>query len=270
MVRETTRSRIVRFVRRWRLRAALGALGVLALLGIRGLRSPAPPPVPEPAPPAAAAPADPPAPVTVVPANETDKLLSECLRRRALQAPAAELAAIDAEFERHLGTLPPLEVLGLLSRGVPGAIHPLLLRAIDNGLAGDRPAWEGAFTEALGRVSGDLARLEGMGAVFFSRVRDPSRRASACLLMATGPDGGGLLVLAAREAPPEARERLREVLWARTRDPGAVEALGELVEPREADRLASLGPDPAVRRALQAAYERTKAAAFQAALEGLR
>jgi hypothetical protein len=101
-------------------------------------------------------------------------------------------------------------------------------------------------------------------------VRDENLRGSAAISLASCPEGGTVLALAAREAPEASRKLLRRLLWARVGDPGAVEAIGELVEPAEADRLASLGSKPEVRRALQAALARTNAPEFQAALDRLR
>ncbi len=264
MVKETVRSWTVRFVRRWRLRALLLLGAVLLLVPLSSwLARPAP------APPPAAPPPPGPAPrIEILP--EKRRLLAECLRRRELKAPPAELEEIDRRLELHLGTLPPAEVLALVGEGLPGVLLSLVLRAVDNGLAADRPLWERAFAGCLGSAGNVPGRLEGMAGLFFGRVRDPDLRASTALLLATAPESGGGLGLAAREAPPGARPRIRQVLWARAADAGAVEALGEIVEAAEADRLASLGPRPEVRRALQAAFERTGAPEFREALERLR
>lgn len=265
MVKETARSWTVRLVRRWRFRVFLALAAALILIPLSvwlGRRSSSPPP-PLPA-------AAPEAVPRVEVLSEKRRLLAECMRRRELKATPAELEEIDRKFELHLGTLPPAEVLALLSEGVSGVVLPLVLRAVANGLAADRPLWERAFAESLGGAGNVPGRLEGMAVLFFGCVRDTDLRASTALLLATAPEAGGGLVLAAREAPPEARRRIRQVLWARVADPGAVEALGEIVEAAEADRLASLGPRPEVRRALKAAFERTGAVEFREALELLR
>ena len=226
---------------------ALGAAAYLA----RSPRTPAP--APAPALPPAARVADP-----------VEAMLREYARLHELGKPAAELMQAEREIEARLSYVGPNETVDLLLVPPPAVAAALLLRGVDNGLARDRDGWEAALAAGL-----DRACDEGFATVALERLRDGKRRGRAAATLARTARSEGGLLLAARHAPADRAAEVREVLWARVPEAGAVTALGYLVAPDEATRLESLGSAIAVVRALEIALERTGDPAFRDALRRL-
>jgi hypothetical protein len=182
-----------------------------------------------------------------------------------MKASLDDLVRTEREIEAMADGLGPGELVGTLFGLRFPAGAPLVLRALEAGLARDRGAWEEAIVAGLKGLEGP--RLEGQAALLLDRLRgEEARGAVAMDLLGRARTEDRLHVLAARYAAGPATARVREALWERVPAPGAVEGLGLLVEPAEAARLASLGPRPEVARALEAAWERTKDPAFREAL----
>ncbi len=188
--------------------------------------------------------------------------------RKYLRGPAADIS-VESALRDRLRSLHPSELVELLIlEGSPLAMH-LLLRRVDEGLAAERAAWEEALVLGVERSGQDVRTLDRLAEVSLDRVRDPERRDQAALFLMKKAATDRLLVLAGRFASREAVEEVRAFLWSRVPQRGALEGLGYLVDPREAVRLGSLGPQPSVRRALEIAYERTRDPEFQIALARL-
>lgn len=176
------------------------------------------------------------------------------------RAPDREIAACVKEFlrtgdEKVLPALAPREVVELLIENVAPGLVSLLLDRLDRGLATDPGTWRLEIVRGCESCAGDVLRLERFAEAMAGRVRD---------------DGIAMLLLK-RERPELAARfgaaaEVREALWPRVPDPAAVEALGWVIEPDEAVRLAAVGT-PEARRALERAYERTRSPVISALLD---
>lgn len=232
-----------------------GAIAIAAAAGVLVLRRPSATvsPMPVPRAPAAARVPDP-----------VEAMLRDYARLHELGKTPAELRQAEREIEARLSYVGPNETVDLLLAAPPPAAAALLLRGVDNGLARDREGWEAALAAGL-----DRARDEGFATVALERLRDGKRRGRAAAALARAARSEGGLILAARHAPADRAAEVREILWARVPEAGAVVGLGYLVAPDEATRLESLGSGLAVVRALETALERTGDAAFRDALRRL-
>lgn len=232
--------------------AALAALAALAFWLLPG-----PPSSPAPPPPAA--------PPKGVPApGPLEAMLRDHARLHEVGAPARELLRAEAEIEARLHSVGPNETVDLLLAHPVPVTAALLLRGVDNGLARDRAAWEGALAAGLERSEG-----EGFASIALERLRDETRRGRAAARLARKGGSGALLLLAARHAAGAAVAEVREVLWSRVPEKEAVEGLGHVVGPEEATRLESLGGGLSVILALETAFARTGDPAFRESLRRL-
>jgi hypothetical protein len=203
------------------------------------------------------------------PPRPIDALLGEYARLHERESPLAERKKAEQEIEAQLSYVGPNETVDLLLSHPATASVSVLLRGVDNGLVRDRAAWEAALAAGLERAGDDAVRLEGFAALFLERIRDEARRGRAAVRLARTATSDGLVLLAARTAAGEALAPVRDLLWARVPEKGAVEGLGWLIGPDEATRLESLGAGTAVVRALEIALERTGDPAFRESLRRL-
>jgi hypothetical protein len=184
----------------------------------------------------------------------------------AADAEPEAIRKAERELEDVLARLGPGPLLALFEIQRPPVVVRLLLRRLDGGLQDDRPAWEEALAQAVERALVRRGRLEEVANVARGRLRDETRRDALAREFLRGEPSDLRMRLAAQFAAGPARAEVREFLWSRAPERGAVEGLGYLLEPDEAVRLEAFGPQPHVIRALETAYERTRDPAFKVAL----
>lgn len=198
-----------------------------------------------------------------IPVQELHDLFSQFRSLRLDAAKPWMLESLQGEIRERLEKIAPEEVTTLLALTEDPASRFPILERIDEGLRENRALWEESLVHALRQVADDAVALAELSEFALDRLRIPEARGDAARLLMERACNDRLTLLAGRFADGDAFEEVSEFLWSKAPTDAAVEALGFVIFPDEAERLKELGGTKAVEYALEIARTRTGDESFR-------